>query len=93
MGLIVSTFMLGLGNIQGGSVVSAILIGNLGAIIGSVVSTRLMLMQTKKIFGTEEYVEDSAFDPSEQSSGGVRKKTKSRHAHSDCCTRRRQERR
>ena len=70
----VSTFMLGLGNIQGGSVVSAILIGNLGAIIGSVVSTRLMLMQTKKIFGTEEYVEDSAFDPSEQSSGGVRKK-------------------
>ena len=58
MGLIVSTFMLGLGNIQGGSVVSAILIGNLGAIIGSVVSTRLMLMQTKKIFGTEEYVED-----------------------------------
>lgn len=41
MGLIVSTFMLGLGNIQGGSVVSAILIGNLGAIIGSVVSTRL----------------------------------------------------
>lgn len=31
-------------------------------------------MQTKKIFGTEEYVEDSAFDPSEQSSGGVRKK-------------------
>ena len=74
MGLIVSTFMLGLGNIQGGSVVSAILIGNLGAIIGSVVSTRLMLMQTKKIFGTEEYVEDSAIDPSEQSSGGVRKK-------------------
>ena len=58
MGLIVSTLMLGLGNIQG----------------GSVVSTRQMLMQTKKIFGTEEYVEDSAFDPSEESSGGVRKK-------------------
>ncbi len=56
MGVIVSTFMLGL-NVGGGNVVAAVLIGNLGAIIGSIVSTRLMLMQTKKIFGTEEYEE------------------------------------
>ncbi len=54
MGVIVSTFMLGL-NVTGGSLVAAVLVGNLGAVIGSIVSTRLMLMQTKKIFGTEEY--------------------------------------
>ena len=52
MGVIVSTFMLGL-NVTGGSLVAAVLVGNLGAVIGSIVSTRLMLMQTKKIFGTE----------------------------------------
>lgn len=56
MGVIVSTFMLGLG-VTEGNVVVAVLIGNLGAIIGSIVSTRLMLMQTKRAFGTEEYEE------------------------------------
>ena len=56
MGVIVSTFMLGLG-VTEGNVVVAVLIGNLGAIIGSIVSTRLMLMQTKRAFGTEDYEE------------------------------------
>ena len=39
MGLIITTFMLGLGKNFG----TAVLVGNLGAIIGSIVSTRLML--------------------------------------------------
>ena len=49
MGLIITTFMLGLGRNFG----TAVLIGNLGAIIGSIVSTRLMLRFTKKLYGTE----------------------------------------
>ena len=57
MGIIVSTFMLGL-SIPGGHVVGAVLIGNFGAVIGSIVSTRLMIHQTKKEFGEDEYAED-----------------------------------
>jgi len=49
MGLIITTFMLGLGRNFG----TAVLIGNLGAVIGSIVSTRLMLRFTKKLYGTE----------------------------------------
>ena len=49
MGLIITTFMLGLGKNFG----MAVLVGNLGAIIGSIVSTRLMLNFTKKLYGTE----------------------------------------
>ena len=49
MGLIITTFMLGLGKGFG----MAVLVGNLGAVIGSVISTRLMLNFTKKIYGTE----------------------------------------
>ena len=49
MGLIITTFMLGLGRNFG----TAVLIGNLGAVIGSVVSTRLMLMFTSRLYGKE----------------------------------------
>ena len=49
MGLIITTFMLGLGKNFG----LAVLVGNLGAVIGSIVSTRLMLGFTKKLYGTE----------------------------------------
>ena len=49
MGLIITTFMLGLGKNFG----LAVLVGNLGAVIGSIVSTRLMLNFTKKLYGTE----------------------------------------
>ena len=61
MGLIVTTFMLGQEGAAGVSLMPAILIGNLGAIIGSIVSTRLMLIFTKKMFGKDEL----AYDPSE----------------------------
>ena len=54
MGLITTTSMMGL-NVEGA--VTSRLIGNLGAVIGSVVSVRLMMIATKKMYGTTEYVE------------------------------------
>ena len=53
MGLIVTTFMIGLKAPGGENLVVAALIGNLGAFIGSIVSTRLMLMHTKKLYGKD----------------------------------------
>lgn len=53
MGLIVTTFMIGIPSPSGENLLVAALIGNLGAVIGSIVSTRLMLSHTKKVFGTE----------------------------------------
>jgi len=47
MGLIVTTFMIGKGYIL------PALIGNIGAIIGSIVSVRLMLYFTKRVIGDE----------------------------------------
>jgi len=53
MGLIVTTFMIGINSPTGENLLVAALIGNLGAFIGSIVSTRLMLSHTKKVFGTD----------------------------------------
>src|SRR3712207_4038797 len=53
MGLIVTTFMIA----QGNQFIAPALIGNVGAIIGSIVSVRLMLIQTKKFYG------EHAMDP------------------------------
>ena len=53
MGLIITTFMAGLKSPSGESFGVAVLVGNLGAIVGSIVSTRLMLLRTAKIFGKE----------------------------------------
>lgn len=47
MGLIVTTFMMA----QGDEFMLPALIGNVGAIIGSIISVRLMLIQTKKYYG------------------------------------------
>ena len=49
MGLILTTFMIA----QGKEYIAPALIGNLGAIIGSVISVRLMTKQTKKYYGSE----------------------------------------
>ena len=49
MGLIVTMFMMG----QGDGYIKAAIIGNIGAIIGSIVSVRLMLRETKKYYGDE----------------------------------------
>ena len=54
MGLIVTTFMLGI-NAPGENLGMAVLIGNIAAIIGSIVSVRIMTTFTKKEYGTESY--------------------------------------
>ena len=53
MGLIITTFMAGLKSPSGESFGLAVLVGNLGAVVGSIISTRLMLRRTSKIFGKE----------------------------------------
>lgn len=65
MGLIVTTFMMAQKSPIGENFIKAALIGNLAAIIGSIVSVRIMLVYTKKKFGTEamaESVKDSSLD-------------------------------
>ena len=54
MGLITTTTMMGM-NVKGA--ITSALIGNLGAVIGSVVSVRLMIFYCKKMYGTEDFVE------------------------------------
>lgn len=54
MGLIVTTFMLGLGTSAGPGIGIATLCGNIGAIAGSILSTRLMLFFTAKSLGKEQ---------------------------------------
>ena len=53
MGLIITTFLAGLKSPSGEGFGLAVLVGNLGAVIGSIVSTRLMLRYTAKLFGKE----------------------------------------
>ena len=55
MGLIVTTVLMTQNAPQGENFVAAALIGDLGAIIGSIVSTRLMLIFTKKKYGKEQW--------------------------------------
>lgn len=57
MGLIITTFMMGMVSPTGENLVLAALVGNIGAVIGSIVSVRLMLKYTAKHYGTEEYCE------------------------------------
>lgn len=54
MGLIVTTTMMSM-PVEGA--VGAALIGNLGAVVGSIVSVRIMLHFTKKVYGTTDMVE------------------------------------
>lgn len=54
MGLITTTTMMGM-NVKGA--ITSALIGNVGAVIGSVVSVRLMIFYCKKMYGTEDFVE------------------------------------
>lgn len=57
MGLIITTFMAGLQSPTGENFGLAVLVGNMGAIVGSIVSTRLMLWRTAKIYGKDEMCE------------------------------------
>lgn len=65
MGLILTTFMIAQKSPTGESFILPALIGNIGAIIGSIISVRLMMRATKKEYGTEAmaYEDDSnSFD-------------------------------
>lgn len=55
MGLIVTTFMMTQKSLAHENFVRAALIGNIGAVIGSIVSVRIMLHYTKKEFGKEKW--------------------------------------
>lgn len=55
MGLIVTTYMIGQKSPVGESFILPAIIGNIGAVIGSIVSTRIMLRFTSKIYGKNEY--------------------------------------
>lgn len=66
MGLLISTYMLAQGTKMGASSFVPVLIGNIGALIGSIVSVRIMTIFTKKKFGEESYFEDSNINPMEK---------------------------
>ena len=81
MGLIITTFMAGLKSPVGESFVLAVLLGNLGAVVGSIVSTRLMLRYTAKVYGTDapcdllgedETIDLNRYRKVRQGSGGLR---------------------
>ncbi len=57
MGLIVCTYMYSLSPVMHESMAMPVLFGLLGAVIGSIISTRIMLVFTKKFFGEEEEME------------------------------------
>ena len=66
MGAVITTFVIGLSPSGSGELIKAALIGNLGAVIGSIISTRLMLHFTKREFGTEEWAVNA---PQEEMAG------------------------
>ena len=62
MGLVITSFVIGLSAVTGsgsGNFIAAVLIGNLGAVVGSIVSTRLMLEKTRRLYGTEAAADES----------------------------------
>ena len=59
MGLIVCTYMLSLASITGESYGKAVVVGLAGATIGAVVSTRIMLHFTKKVYGADLPAQDA----------------------------------
>ena len=68
MGLIVTMFMMG----QGEGFIKAAIIGNIGAILGSIISVRLMLRQTKKYYGDEADEPAIEIDEADEASDKVR---------------------
>ena len=55
MGMIITAFMAGIRLPSGESLVRAALLGNVGAVIGSIISVRIMLRFTKREYVTEEW--------------------------------------
>ena len=54
MGLIVTSFTLGMSSVLSGKVWLAAICGNLGAIIGAIISTRIMLFFMKRTYGPDK---------------------------------------
>lgn len=65
MGLIVTSFTLGMSGNLGSDVWIAALCGNLGAVIGAIVSTRIMLIFMKKVYGTKKPALEEEFTETE----------------------------
>lgn len=63
MGAIITTFVLGLSTLTGQNYLPAALVGNLGAVVGSVVSTRLMLRFSRRAFGADAMAPGDAGQP------------------------------
>jgi hypothetical protein len=60
MGLVVTTFMMAQKAPQGENFIKAAMIGDLGAVVGSIVSVRIMQFFTKKAYGTEAMADEEA---------------------------------
>lgn len=73
MGAIITTFALGLSAATGKSYVLAAVIGNVGAVVGSIVSTRLMLGFTGREFGRADMAEQGGDTPADRNVRMVRK--------------------
>lgn len=75
MGAIISTFMISLSGQSSDNLIMAVLIGNLAAAIGSIVSCRLMLVQTKRYYG-DRAMDDMSDIPADvsDSDGGQAKR-------------------
>ena len=58
MGLVVTTFMMAQHAPKGENFIKAALIGDLGAVIGSIVSVRIMLHFTKKAHGKDKWADE-----------------------------------
>lgn len=57
MGLIITVYMFGLQGVQ--YLGLAVLVGNVGAIVGSIISTKMMMRYTKAAYGTTAWCEDN----------------------------------
>ncbi len=60
MGLIISIFLVSLPSQNGESFTAAVVVGNVAAVIGSIISTRLMIRRTRRFYGTEAGFEEGA---------------------------------
>lgn len=65
MGLIVTSFTLGMSSNLGHKVWIAALCGNLGAIIGAIISTRIMLFFMKRAYGPDKPALEEDYDDSD----------------------------
>ena len=75
MGLIIAAFMLGMPSADGRGYGLAVGVGILGAVVGSIVSTRIMLRSTKKVYGTEAWCDEEEGKPRPGGKAGMETRT------------------